>query len=134
MKFVKLIVCLFLVMSVCSTFSANGKGKVKGMYIAGVSASFADSLIYFTDVQFVDSVSLNKEKLLPLSEKYSDQMDNYLEKVKGQPNSTCFIYFNTNKNKLEKKINKMKAQYQKDGKSILRDTGADFKFVKAVEE
>jgi hypothetical protein len=35
---------------------------------------------------------------------------------------------------LEKKINKMKAQYQKDGKSILRDTGADFKFVKAVEE
>ena len=84
MKFVKLIACLFLVMSVCSTFTANGKGKVKGMYIAGVSASFSDSLIYFTDVQFVDSVSLDKEKLLPLRDKYSDQMDYYLEKVQGQ--------------------------------------------------
>ena len=134
MKFVKLIVCLFLVMSVCSTCSANGKGKVKGMYIAGVSASFSDSLIYFTDIQFVDSVSLDKDKLLPLREKYSDQMDYYLEKVQGQQNRTCFIYFNENKSKLEKKMKKMKAQYQKDGKSILRDTGADFKFVKAVEE
>ena len=134
MKFVKLIACLFLVMSVCSTFTANGKGKVKGMYLAGVSASFSDSLIYFTDVQFVDSVSLDKEKLLPLRDKYSDQMDYYLEKVQGQQNRTCFIYFNANKSKLEKKMNKMKAKYQKDGKSILRDTGADFKFVKAVEE
>ena len=133
MKFVKLIVCLFLVMSVCSTFSANGKGKVKGMYIAGVSASFADSLIYFTDVQFVDSVSLNKEKLLPLREKYSDQMDNYLEKVKGQPNRTCFIYFNEKKAKLEKVVIKLKEDYKEGGKSILRELGSEFKFSKPVE-
>ena len=133
MKFVKLIACLFLVMSVCSTFTANGKGKVKGMYIAGVSASFSDSLIYFTDVQFVDSVSLDKEKLLPLRDKYSDQMDYYLEKVQGQQNRTCFIYFNEKKAKLEKVVIKLKEDYKEGGKSILRELGSEFKFSKPVE-
>ena len=33
---------------------------------------------------------------------------------------------------MEKKIQKMKSKYQKEGKSILRDLGADFKFTKAV--
>ena len=45
---------------------------------------------------------------------------------------TCFIYYHEKKNKLEKKIQKMKSKYQKEGKSILRDLGADFKFTKAV--
>ena len=130
MKFVKIVASLFIVLAVCT---ASTMEKKKGMYIVGVSASFTDSLIYFTDIQFVDSVELGKDKLLPMRGQYSDQLDSYLEQVKGMENRTCFIYFDEKKDKVEKTIKKMKEKYQKDGKSILRDLGADFKFSKAVE-
>ncbi len=130
MKFVKIVASLFIVLAVCT---ASTMEKKKGMYMVGVSASFTDSLIYFTDIQFLDSVELDKDKLLPMRGQYSDQLDSYLEQVKGMENRTCFIYFDEKKDKVEKTIKKMKEKYQKDGKSILRDLGADFKFSKAVE-
>ena len=132
MKFVKIVASLFIVLALCT--ASTMENKKKGMYIVGVSASFTDSLIYFTDIQFVDSVNVDKNKLLPMRSQYSDQLENYLEQVKGMKNRTCFIYFNEKKSKLEKNINKMKENYQKEGKSILRELGDEFKFTKAVEE
>lgn len=132
MKFVKIVASLFIVMAMCT--ASTLENKKNGMYIVGVSASFTDSLIYFTDIQFVDSVNVDKNKLLPMRSQYSDQLENYLEQVKGMKNRTCFIYFNEKKSKLEKNINKMKENYQKEGKSILRELGDEFKFTKAVEE
>ena len=133
MKFVKIFASLFLVFMVCSAFSLKGKKQESGMYMAGVSASFTDSLIYFTDIQFVDSVVLGKDKLLPMREQYSDQLESYFENNLGLQNRICFIYFDYKKNKVEKIIKKMKAKYLKDGKMILKDLGADFKFTKAEE-
>ena len=130
MKFVKIVASLFIVLAVCTASTMENK---KGMYMVGVSASFTDSLIYFTDIQFLDSVKKKKNELLPMRGQYSDQLDSYLEQVKGMENRTCFIYFDEKKDKVEKTIKKMKEKYQKDGKSILRDLGADFKFSKAVE-
>ena len=132
MKFVKIVASLFIVLAMCT--ASTLENKKNGMYIVGVSASFTDSLIYFTDIQFVDSVKLGKDKLLPMRSQYSDQLENYLEQVKGMENRTCFIYFNEKKAKLEKTLNKMKENYQKEGKSILRELGDEFKFVKAEEE
>ena len=132
MKFVKLVASLFIVLAMCT--ASTLENKKNGMYIVGVSASFTDSLIYFTDIQFVDSVNVDKNKLLPMRSQYSDQLENYLEQVKGMKNRTCFIYFNEKKSKLEKNINKMKENYQKEGKSILRELGDEFKFTKAVAE
>ena len=132
MKFIKTLVPLFLVLVVCSAFSL--KGKSNGMYIVGVSASFTDSVVYFTDIQFIDSISLDKKtKLLPSREQYSEQLDEYLEQVKGMNNRTCFIYFNEKKTKLEKVVKKMKEEYKEGGKSILREIGSEFKFSKPVE-
>ena len=132
MKFVKIVASLFIVLAMCT--ASTLENKKNGMYIVGVSASFTDSLIYFTDIQFVDSVNVDKNKLLPMRSQYSDQLENYLEQVKGMKNRTCFIYFNEKKSKLEKNINKMKENYQKEGKSILCELGDEFKFTKAVEE
>ena len=130
MKFVKVFVSLLVVLSICT--ASTMENKKKGMYIAGVSASFTDSLIYFTDIQFVDSVELGKDKLLPMRGQYSDQLDNYLEQKLGWENRTCFIYFDEKKSKVEKAIKKMKGKYQKEGKVVIKETGADFKFTKAV--
>ena len=132
MKFVKIVASLFIVLAMCT--ASTLENKKNGMYIVGVSASFTDSLIYFTDIQFVDSVNVDKNKLLPMRSQYSDQLENFLEQVKGMKNRTCFIYFNEKKSKLEKNINKMKENYQKEGKSILRELGDEFKFTKAVAE
>ena len=132
MKFIKFLAPLFLVCMMCSAFTM--KDKTNGMYIVGVSASFTDSVIYFTDVQFVKDLSLGSDKLLEMRSYYSDQLDEYLESDKGLNNRTSFVYYNTKKEKLEKIIKKMKDKYRKEGKSILRDLGSDFKFVRVVEE
>lgn len=131
MKLVKVLASLMFVFVLCSAFTMEKKGK--GMYIAGVSASFTDSLIYFTDIQFVDSIVIGKDGLLPNRDGYSDQLDAYLEQIKGLKNRTCFIYFNKKKSNLEKILKKMKGKYQKDGKSVLCEIGSDFKFSKIVE-
>jgi hypothetical protein len=131
MKSFKFLVSLFLVLMVCT--ASTLEDNKKGMYIVGVSASFTDSLIYFTDVQFVDSVTLNSEKLLSNRSQYSEQLEDYLKMREGGKNRTCFIYYNKKKAALEKMVKKMKEKYQKDGKSILKETGSDFKFTKAID-
>ena len=131
MKSFKFLVSLFLVLMVCT--ASTLEDNKKGMYIVGISASFTDSLIYFTDVQFVDSVTLNSEKLLPNRSQYSEQLEDYLKMREGGKNRTCFIYYNKKKAALEKMVKKMKEKYQKDGKSILKETGSDFKFTKAID-
>ena len=131
MKSFKFLVSLFVVLMVCT--ASTLEDNKKGMYIVGVSASFTDSLIYFTDVQFVDSVTLNSEKLLSNRSQYSEQLEDYLKMREGGKNRTCFIYYNKKKASLEKMVKKMKEKYQKDGKSILKETGSDFKFTKAID-
>ncbi|MBR5611767.1 MAG: hypothetical protein IKW43_01345 [Bacteroidaceae bacterium] len=132
MKFIKVLVPLFFVMMVCSAFSP--KNKSNGLYMVGVSASFADSLVYFTEIQYLDSVKLDKKTtLLYGRSQYSEQLDDYMEGVKGMKTRTCFVYFNGNKAKLEKTIKKLKEKYNEGGKSILRDMGSEFKFRKAEE-
>ena len=130
MKNIKILGALLLVFVMCSAFSMK-KNDDKQVYIAGVSASFKDSLVYFTDIQLVDSVILDKNKMLPQRQQYSYQLKTYLESKLGQSNRTCFIYFDSNKTKLEKSIKKMKDKYQKSGKSIIRQVDSEFKFTKA---
>ena len=79
----------------------------------------------------VDSVKLDKDKLLPERQQYSYQLKTYLENKYSSANRTCFIYFETNKEKLEKSMKKMKDKYQKGGKSIVRQVDSEFKFTKA---
>lgn len=131
MKFIKIFASLLFVLALCT--ASTLENKKKGMYMVGVSASFTDSLIYFTDIQFFDSLELGKDKLLPMRGQYSDQLKTYLEQNQGLQNRTCFIYFDEKKQKLEKSIQKMKAKYKKEGKAVLKEVGPDFKFTKAVE-
>ena len=129
----KIFASMFLVFMVCSAFSLKGNKKDMGMYMVGVSASFADSLIYFTDIQYLDSISLDKDKLLPLRGQYSEQLEDYLENKLGLKDRTCFIYFDAKKAKLEKVMKKMKDQYKKDAKAVMKEIGSDFKFTKAID-
>lgn len=130
MRFIKVLCSLLVVLTLCSAFSLKGN-KGKSVYIVGVSASFTDSLVYFTEIQLLDSVKLDKNKMLPERAQYSYQLKNYLENQEGLTNRTCFVYFSTNKKKLQKTLDKMKTKYQKGKTMLIRQVNPnEFRFTK----
>lgn len=99
--------------------------------MAGVSASFVDSVVYFTDVQNVKGVTLNKQGLLLNRSTFSDQFDYYLEGNLQLKERVCFIYYAKQKEKLEKNLLKIKAKYQ--GAVIKQVSESEFKFTNEEE-
>lgn len=98
--------------------------------MAGVSASFADSLVFFTDIQYLDSAAVDDKGFLVSRSSYSFQLKDYLEQKQGEKNRTCFMFFNRKKGKLEKEIQKLKEKYAKGKTLVIRSVDTDFKFEK----
>lgn len=131
MRYTKIICFLFAAAFAVSAFSKQPKDKNKyGVYLAGVSASFADSLVFFTDIQFVDSAAVDEKDMLVGRASYSYQLKDYLEQKQGEQNRTCFMFFNRKKAKLEKEMKKLKEKYQKGGMLVIRDVDSAFHFEK----
>lgn len=132
MKYVKILFAVALVFTLCTAFTL--KGGHKPVYAFGVSASFTDTLVYYTEIQVLDSISLDKNGFLPKRDLYSYQLKNYLELEKGLPNRTCMIYFSENKNKLGKEVVKVMNKYKKNKSVVLQKINTeDFKFSKPEE-
>ncbi len=55
MKYVRILCAVALVFALCSAFTM--KDKEKAVYAFGVAASFNDSIVYYTDIQVLDSES-----------------------------------------------------------------------------
>ena len=139
-NFVKLL-CLAVVMGACTPALAKKNAGVKKVkenqvYIMGVSASFTDSLVYFTDVQLLEGVKVGKKALQPERQHYSEQLQGYLEQQGGLENRTCFVYYNRSEAKLKKESAKLKAKYQKNNsKLLLRQVNPNaFRFTKPDDE
>ena len=61
---------------------------------------------------------------------YSQQLQIWVEQVKGQPYTTCSIFFSDSKSKLEKKYKKIRDKYYKDQSTILKHLEpGEFKFI-----
>jgi hypothetical protein len=112
MKFIKSALILFFVSIVLSAFTL--KKEKDNVYAFGVSASFTDTVVYYTNVQLLDSAFLDNRGFLPKRELYTYQMKNYLEYQKGEKNRTCMIYFSKNQGKLEKEKTKVLNKYKKN--------------------
>ena len=135
MRYSKLL-CLLMLLIIAIPSGATNKGDKKkyGVFLVGASASFSDSLVYITDIQFLDSASVSDKGLLEGRAQYSMQLKDYLEGKKGMTDRTCFMYFSTKKKKLEKEMKKLKAKYEKGGALTLKNVDADFKFTKPEME
>lgn len=104
MRQIKLLYFLLIASIVIPAFAKSPKDKNKyGIYIAGVSASFSDSLVYFTDIQFVDSAAVGGDGLLLGRAQYSIQLKEYLEQKENGKNRTCFVYYDKKKRMYKKK-------------------------------
>lgn len=132
MKYVKILFAVVFVFTLCTAFSL--KDGHKPIYAFGVSASFTDTVVYYTDIQVLDSVALDKNGFLPHRDLYSYQLKNYLELEKGLPNRTCMIYFSENKKKLSKEAVNVLGKYRKNKIITVREIEAgSFQFKKPEE-
>lgn len=134
MKYVKILFAITLVFTLCSAFSMK-KEHAKPVYAFGISASFTDTVVYFTDIQLLDSAVVSKEGFLKHRELYSYQLKNYLENNGLQQNSTCMIYFSPNRNKLEKEATKILNKYKRgnNNRTVVRIDAEKFRFTKPEE-
>lgn len=135
MRYSKLL-CLLMLLIIAIPSGAKKKGDKKkyGVFLVGASASFSDSLVYITDIQFLDSASVSDKGLLEDRAQYSMQLKDYLEGKKGMKDRTCFMFFSEKKNKLEKQLKKLRAKYEKGGTLTLKTVDSDFKFTKPEME
>lgn len=132
MKYVKILFAVAFVFTLSTAFTM--KGGHKPVYAFGVSASFTDTVVYYTGIQVLDSVALDKNGFLPHRDLYSYQLKNYLELEKGLPNRTCMIYFSENKKKLNKEAAKVLGKYKKNKTITVREIEAgNFQFKKPEE-
>lgn len=132
MKLTKILCFLVAAVAAVTVFAKQPKNKTKyGVYVAGVSASFTDSLVYMTDIQYVDSASLDKNGFLVGRALYSLQLKDYLEMQKGERNRICFVFFSSKKKSLQKELSKLKQKYEKGKTLVVLSVGPDFKFEKA---
>lgn len=133
MKYVKIVFAVALVFTMCSAFSFK-KGEPKPVYAFGISASFVDTVVYFTDIQLLDSAKVSKEGFLAHRDLYSYQLKNFIEDNRMQQNSTSMIYFSENKSKLEKEAVKILNKYRKaKNMSVQRIESDKFQFTKPQE-
>ena len=123
---------MFALSMVMGVAAKKSKDKNKyGVYMAGVSASFTDSLVYFTDIQYLDSAMVDGKGFLVGRSQYSVQLKDYLETKQGGKNRTCFMFYNMKKSKLQKEILKLKEKYKKGNSLVFKDVNPEFKFEKA---
>ncbi len=86
-------------------------------YMFGFSASFTDSIVYFTDVQEIDSVWFTqKKKLLAGRSNYSYQLRDFFAEKMNLPKRTCVVIGSEKRKDVEKKLAKMKKQYTSTSK------------------
>ncbi len=134
MKYIRVILTVTLAFLLCSAFSFKSKDKDKKVYAFGIAASFNDSVVYYTDIQVLDSVKLDKDGFLPNREAYSYQLKNYLEYNLSKPDYTCMVYFSENQSKLAKEAAKVKGKYKKTNSAVLQPVKPeDFNFKKVDE-
>lgn len=123
---------LFLaIIAAVTVFAVSAQKKGEGVYVMGVSISFSDSIVYFTEVQLIEGVSLQKGTgFLPDRQYYSLELQNYMASSEQMPGRTSVILFAKSKSKLQKREAKLKAKLQKRRSKVVRYLGDKFKFTR----
>ena len=123
MRKINIILCVVAVMSVVM-LQAKEPRKKYGVYVAAASASFTDSLVYVSDVQFVDSAAVSNRMLMERAQ-YSTQFKTYLENNGMGENRTCFVLYGRKPKGVMKEVKKLKEKYRKNTKVVVKDVTKD---------
>ncbi len=121
-----------LLLSFAFVSMASAKGvSVPAVYIFGMSFSFNDSTVYFTEIQKIDNAWLiGKGKMLEGRSAYAAQLKNYFSS-QGQKDQTCIIYYALSEKAILKQFSKVRDRYinpkkrrkiNYETRSVLRDS------------
>ena len=111
MKYLKLL-ALAVVLSVFLPADAAKKQETTKAYLFGFVANFTDSVVYFTDIQEIENVTIQKKtKFLQNRDGYSDQLRYYFADKLKMPHRTCIVSFGLTRKEAEKKYVKMRKIY-----------------------
>ena len=114
-KLATLLLSALAVLIICSSFTPKDHNKAKGIepvYLFGFSFSFADSTIYFTDIQLIDSAQTGSHGMLMKRPVFSEQMRSHLMQ-QGVAAPTCAIFYFSSVEKADKQMTKIMKQYEK---------------------
>ena len=114
------------------SFSVYARGKSEKdstVYIFGASISFSDTVVYFTEIQQIDEVVVEKG-FLPGRQLYSYELKDYMSYKEKMPGRISVIYFSDKRKDLEKKEKDIKKRLETKEKMTVRYLGGKFKFTK----
>ena len=135
-----LLLTLIVLVSACMLTSFTKSDAVlkkprTGVYVFGFSASFTDSTVYFTPIQYLDGVVLEKKtKFLPGAPEYSFQLKDYLEQQRGEKNRVCAIFADETKAKAEKHFINVRKRYLNQKMNVVFLTEQEFQYQKIQPE
>jgi hypothetical protein len=113
MKFIRHITLAASLLAVLAYVPSLAQNRVvPKAYMFGFVASFTDSIVFFTDIQEVDSVWLMpKKNILAGRSNYSYQLRNFCADSLGFKNRTVVVVSSLKRKDIEKKYAKMKKNY-----------------------
>ena len=130
MKKIVYIIIAVLCMATTARVMAKGDDTVAPrMYVFGVSTSFNDSTVFFTEIMELDSAWVEaKTGFIVGRDNYSYQLRDHLAS-KGYPKRTCIFVYDQSLKKATKKYDKLKSRYvKKGGNDILLIDKSEFAF------
>ena len=133
MKYLKYLVLSVALSVFLPADAAKKLENTKKAYLFGFVANFTDSVVYFTDIQEIENVTIQKKsKFLKDRDSYSDQLRYYFTDKLNMPHRTCIVSFGLTRKEAEKKYVKMRKLYTEKNAAGRYDvryiTENDFKF------
>ena len=103
--------------STVSIMAKGGEELAQKMYVFGVSTSFNDSTVFFTEIMELEGAWVeSKTGFIVSRDNYSYQLRDHLAS-KGYPKRTCIFISGKNLKDVTKKYDKLKSRYVKKGGS-----------------
>lgn len=122
---------LAMMMLVSSASELYAKVEQKPIYICGYAVNFADSTVYLTEIQCIDTAYVeSKNGFLMDRNQYSAQLQFHMNKHSGGKNYTCMVLFDKKLARLQKRVAKVRKHNEKDTSTRLMVIPADeFQFI-----
>ena len=117
MKKYSVVAILLMLLCCCTVCMAK---KPKSIYVLGVSYSFSDSIVYFTEIQKIDSVVFDAEhKMLPNRQHYSYELTDYMAFKENMPGRPSALFYAKKLSTMQKKEAKIKKKLLKKNKAVM---------------
>ena len=107
--------------------------KKTPVFVCGISTSFNDSTVYFTEIQLMDSAYTDKKTgFLYSRDNYAYQLREHMKK-NGVAHPTCAIIFDKKRKGIEKKYTSLKKRYATKGRYDVKYV-SDFEFTPIIPD